>query len=181
MRLRSKAFAIEDGTIDQAAALCCRLDENGELSALLITSLDTGRWVLPKGNIGKNEPPHRAAKRKALEEAGVVGKVRRAPIGFYSYLKDGESTLRVSVHALCVRIEQAEFRECEQREKAWFSLTLAAELVDEPDLGDLISRLKIAPAASSKQRRLSRQDISGPLDGPRRNGAFAESDQSRID
>jgi 8-oxo-dGTP pyrophosphatase MutT (NUDIX family) len=67
-----------------------------------VTSRNTGRWILPKGNIERKEAPYLAAQREAFEESGVQGKVRKRPIGFYSYLKDGDRELQVSVHLLRV-------------------------------------------------------------------------------
>jgi 8-oxo-dGTP pyrophosphatase MutT (NUDIX family) len=43
------------------------------LQVLLITSRKTGRWVIPKGNIGKGHNARQAAEREAYEEAGVRG------------------------------------------------------------------------------------------------------------
>ena len=54
---------------------------------LLITSRETRRWVLPKGWPRPGTPPHRQAAREALEEAGVIGRVGRTPIGYYQYAK----------------------------------------------------------------------------------------------
>ncbi|HEX2018774.1 MAG TPA: NUDIX hydrolase, partial [Aurantimonas sp.] len=70
----------------QFAALPFRTDADG-VEVLLVTSRDTGRWVIPKGWPMKNRRPHRAAAIEAFEEAGVVGKASKVPMGTYDYDK----------------------------------------------------------------------------------------------
>ena len=56
----------------QVAALPWR--EAGEdVEIMLITSRDTGRWVLPKGWPEQREKLYEAAAREASEEAGIEG------------------------------------------------------------------------------------------------------------
>ena len=52
----------------QVAALPWRIGERG-VEIMLITSRDTGRWVLPKGWPEAREPLCEAAAREASEEA----------------------------------------------------------------------------------------------------------------
>ena len=52
---------------------------------MLVTSRGRQRWIIPKGWPHKGRAPHRSAAREAFEEAGVVGKVRRRPVGTFSY------------------------------------------------------------------------------------------------
>lgn len=67
----------------QYAALPYRVQRKDELYMLLVTSRDTGRWVIPKGWPIKNRKPHRAATLEAFEEAGVIGMAEKRPIGTY--------------------------------------------------------------------------------------------------
>mgnify|MGYP000604135431 CR=1 FL=1 len=55
----------------QVAALCWRAGPQ----VLLITSLTTRRWIIPKGWRADGMTPADAAAREALEEAGVTGKI----------------------------------------------------------------------------------------------------------
>ena len=134
-----------ESAVDQIAALPYRTRGDG-LSAptevLLVTSRGTGRWVVPKGNVGKREAPHVAAAREALEEAGVAGAICPSPLGSYFYRKTLRSgaaiRAEVQVYPLAVTDELAEWAEDGQRTRQWFSLAEAAGLVDEPDLGTLI-------------------------------------------
>ncbi|HPU15489.1 MAG TPA: DUF47 domain-containing protein, partial [Polymorphobacter sp.] len=59
--------------MDQIAALPYRRDADGDMRLLLITSRETRRWVLPKGNPIDGLDPHLAAAAEAYEEAGVTG------------------------------------------------------------------------------------------------------------
>ncbi|MGL4543833.1 MAG: DUF47 family protein, partial [Polymorphobacter sp.] len=69
------------------AALPYRRDPDGNLRLLLITSRETRRWVLPKGNPIAGIDPHLAAATEAFEEAGITGFVCPSPIGHYRYAK----------------------------------------------------------------------------------------------
>jgi len=131
--------------VRQIAALPYRTAGEG-LSAptevLLVTSRGTGRWVLPKGNVGKREAPHMAAAREALEEAGVTGAVCPSALGTYSYRKTLTSgaaiRAEVQLFPLAVTRELDEWPEADQRTRRWFSLAEAAGAVEEADLGVLI-------------------------------------------
>ena len=127
----------------QYAALPYRLA--GGLKVLLITSRDSRRWVIPKGWPMKGKSAHAAAAREALEEAGVVGQIQKAPIGDYGYdkrLKTGQSIpCRVEVYPLKVSAQKHTWPEKEERALQWFDIDEAAEAVDEPELADLIRKL----------------------------------------
>jgi predicted phosphate transport protein (TIGR00153 family) len=108
----------------------------------MVTSRETRRWVIPKGNIGANAVPHAAAAREAEEEAGVAGAICPVPLGSYRYRKrrgSGASLMvDVDVYPLAVTDERPAWKEQHERERRWFSLAEAAQAVDEPDLRELI-------------------------------------------
>ncbi|MGI8931453.1 MAG: NUDIX hydrolase [Sphingomicrobium sp.] len=116
------------------------------VSILLVTSRETRRWVIPKGNIDGNVAPHIAAAIEAEEEAGVRGDICPTPLGSFRYSKrmgSGTSPMvEVDVFALAVREELDDWKERDQRERRWFSVAEAAKAVDEPDLSDLIRSFK---------------------------------------
>jgi 8-oxo-dGTP pyrophosphatase MutT (NUDIX family) len=146
--------------IDQCGAICCRVERGGRLSVLLVTSRDTGRWVIPKGTLGRKERPYRCAQREAFEEAGIIGRVRKKPLGFYTYLKDHETPLTVSVHLLRLESEAAHFREYAERQKIWISPAEAALLVEEPELQALFRSIDTDNPLTS-QDRLKPRRIAG--------------------
>jgi 8-oxo-dGTP pyrophosphatase MutT (NUDIX family) len=125
----------------QYAALPYRLGD--ELELLLITSRDTGRWVLPKGWPMKGKKGHAAAAQEALEEAGLKGKIHTRAIGHYSYPKrqaDGSVIVcTVKVFPLAVERQLAHWPEQEQRSFQWFTPVQACSRVAEPELAELIS------------------------------------------
>lgn len=112
------------------------------IEILLITSRQTRRWVIPKGGLMKGMPPHAAAAIEAEEEAGVFGAACPTPLGSYRYRKrrnSGASVwVDVDVFPFAVTEELDSWQEQHQRERRWFSLSEAAEAVDEEDLRALI-------------------------------------------
>jgi len=125
----------------QVAALCWRNREGG-LRILLVTSRDTGRWVLPKGWPIEGLTASEAAAREAWEEAGVEGKVRKKPLGRFAYHKhlgpEKAVPCVVDVFALKVKSLADTFPEADQRKRKWFAPDEAAARVDEPDLKALL-------------------------------------------
>ena len=130
----------------QCAALPWRLSPVGEVEILLITSRETRRWVIPKGWPIKGLNLRRTAMQEAFEEAGLIGQVVKKPIGTFHYdkrLRSGRvQHVRVTVFAMRVTQECADWPELGQREKLWMSPTTAGEMVDEPELKTLISAFR---------------------------------------
>jgi predicted phosphate transport protein (TIGR00153 family) len=109
---------------------------------LLVTSRESRRWVIPKGNGAAGLKPHQSAAAEAEEEAGIVGSICPTPLGSYRYRKRRRNgahlMVDVEVFPLAVSRELSEWKEQSQRERRWFSLSEAADAVDEPDLRHLI-------------------------------------------
>jgi len=126
----------------QVAALPWRKNDDA-VEILLITSRDTGRWVLPKGWPEADEEFYDAAAREAGEEAGLSGAVSRREAGRYYYAKamsNGEDiSCEVLVYPLEVDRIADKWKEKRQRIRKWVSPTEAARMVNEPDLCKLIS------------------------------------------
>jgi len=135
--------------VPQIAALPIRWDKDGKPRVLMVTSRDTGRWVMPKGWTMDGKKDWHAAKIEALEEAGAVGFVADDAVGRYHYRKrlDGDRrvTCRVTVYPMIVdRLEQ-NWKERHERTRHWFSLKKAAKLVEEEELSALLLALGKAP------------------------------------
>jgi 8-oxo-dGTP pyrophosphatase MutT (NUDIX family) len=140
--------AISGGTTlaTQVAALCWRMHK-GRVDVLLITSRDTGRWVIPKGWPVPGLSLSGSAAREAWEEAGVEGPVLDQPLGQYLYAKITPPAMAlpcsVAVFPLRVATLHNRFPERKQRRRKWFAASEAAQLVAESDLRlllDLVSR-----------------------------------------
>ncbi len=134
----------------QYAALPYRLGKGLEI--LLITSRETGRWVIPKGWPMKGRKPHAVAAREAMEEAGVRGKVGKTALGAYPYAKrlaNGAALdCTVEVYPLAVGRQMKQWPEQAERTLGWFSPVDAARVVDEPRLASLIEAFAATLAAA---------------------------------
>jgi 8-oxo-dGTP pyrophosphatase MutT (NUDIX family) len=125
----------------QFAALPFR-QQNHQLEIMLVSSRGTRRWVLPKGWPMKGLSPHKVAAQEALEEAGVIGRTKRKPVGTYHYLKrmpNGAAlSCAVDVFPLRVEKQRKRWKERDQRLAYWCPADEAAALVDEPELSDIL-------------------------------------------
>ena len=128
----------------QVGTLPLRKDSDGRLEVLLVTSRESGRWVIPKGWPSKRMTDGDAAAREAKEEAGVRGRIVALPIGAFHYMKREPAGLRrifVEVFALLVDREMKRWPEQHQRQRQWFPLQTAARLVREPKLRELLAHV----------------------------------------
>jgi 8-oxo-dGTP pyrophosphatase MutT (NUDIX family) len=124
----------------QAAALPFR--QRDRLEILLVSSLDTGRWIVPKGWPMKGRTIAQSALREAYEEAGVKGAIAPKPVGTFNYDKRRRNgaVLRcvVEVFPLEVKTQARTWPEKSARVLRWCDWAQAAELVDDAGLGDII-------------------------------------------
>jgi len=129
----------------QVAALPLRQAKGGAIKILLVTSRETGRWIIPKGWPSKRIKDCKAAAREARQEAGVKGKILRQAIGSYRYIKrelgDG-AFIEVRVFLLKVSKRCKRWPEKRERRRAWFDLKVAATKVSDPELSFLIGTLQ---------------------------------------
>jgi 8-oxo-dGTP pyrophosphatase MutT (NUDIX family) len=129
----------------QYGALPYRRLANAAIQVMLITSRDTGRWVIPKGWQGVGLAAQDSAEREAREEGGLVGRMGDRPLGRYRYnkrLADGSSVAcSVEVFALEVERQLRSWPERKERRTQWFVLQEAADAVDEPELAAMIRDL----------------------------------------
>lgn len=143
-RANAPAPDAEAGFRPQYAALPFRLVE-GEPQVMLITSRDTGRWIVPKGWPERRLSGPAAAAREAFEEAGLLGVIGDEPIGRYVYdkrLRSGRTVpCTVSVFLFRVQSEAEDWPEKGQRERRWMSPAEAALLVSEGGLAAMLLTL----------------------------------------
>jgi 8-oxo-dGTP pyrophosphatase MutT (NUDIX family) len=128
----------------QYAALPYRAKGKSQLEIMLVTSRGTRRWIIPKGWPKRGMPPHDTAAREAFEEAGVVGKVNKRPIGSYPYDKildkGDKASCRVEVFALRVTRQHKHWPEEHQRKIGWYAPAEALRFVREPHLRRIIRK-----------------------------------------
>lgn len=129
----------------QVAALCYRQGKVGK-DVLLITSRDTGRWIVPKGwPIDGLDGPG-AALREAWEEAGVkTAEIDPDAAGQYEYVKGldsgGEAVVETTVYLTRVIDIVSDYPEADERDRKWVAPEDAANMVDEPGLKDILRSL----------------------------------------
>lgn len=115
--------------------------EDGQPRVMLVTSRETGRWIIPKGWPKKGLAPRALAALEAFEEAGVEGRVGEEALGSYRYSKLVRSKrgtkaipCEVAVYPLLVERELDQWPEQGQRQRSWFTPSEAALLVEEAGL-----------------------------------------------
>jgi len=141
------------GTVEfsrQVGALPVLRGADGVLLVMLVTTLQTRRWIIPKGWPWPDQHDHIAAAAEAREEAGVLGEPKAGSIGSYTYEKrrpSGNVPVRVAVFLLEVQEELETWPECQRRRRAWFTLSEAAAVVHEPELRALL--LKVEASADA--------------------------------
>ena len=127
----------------QFAALCYRVVKD-KLEILMITSRDTGRWLVPKGWPIEGKTPEDCALTEAWEEAGVRGKVTGGCLGMFSYHKDvsPDESLPCAAMVYPVKVKSLEDRypEASERRRKWMRPKKAAARVEEPELAEIIRR-----------------------------------------
>jgi 8-oxo-dGTP pyrophosphatase MutT (NUDIX family) len=136
----------DDTPCTQCGALCWRRSDNG-IQVLLVTSRETGRWVIPKGWPIAGLSPEDSAAREAWEEAGVHGSASPRAIGVYTYDKVTDRKVDppqsfpcvVAVYPVETTGSTRDFPEAEERRRKWMSRKKAARKVLEPELAALIA------------------------------------------
>lgn len=130
--------------LTQYGVIPVRRAADGSLEVLLITSRDTRRWVVPRGNPILGKSPSESAAQEAYEEAGIIGRTEAEPFGRYRYDKRRRDGSSVEAEVLLFRMDVEEvakqWPEMSQRERRWFGLEEAAVAVHEPELANLIRR-----------------------------------------
>lgn len=131
----------------QIAALCHR-GGGSDVEILLVTSLHSKRWILPKGwpIDGLDFPA--AAAREAWEEAGVIAAATpETPVGSYYYEKVLSGGVPVATEVRVFPIEvartEADFPEADRRSREWLAPAEAATRVGEPGLRDILARFPL--------------------------------------
>ncbi len=134
-------------TLQQYAALPY-VETAGGVLVLLISSRDTGRWVIPKGWPKAKLTPFDLAAREAREEAGISGVIASDPIGSYDYVKRlhllSWARCRVDVFPLRAEVQALDWDEKPSRRQLWCLPDEAARLVRERSLRALLRQFAVS-------------------------------------
>lgn len=125
-KLNKAGIRDHNGYRMRAACVCIKQETLG-IRILLITSRrNVGKWVMPGGGIEDGEDGLTAAKREALEEAGVVGSITN----YLGCFEDSHARNRTFLFILDVCEELIEWNEREGRSRRWFDLIEARILLE---------------------------------------------------
>ncbi|WP_424926484.1 NUDIX hydrolase [Amaricoccus tamworthensis] len=145
LRAAAKSSCVKPARL-QVGALCWRYTAKDKIKVLLVTSRETGRWVIPKGWTMSNRSTAGAAEREAWEEAGVRGDINPQSVGLYTYRKrlNRKRAVRcvVKVFPLEVKEQLKRYPESGQRKTEWFNPAKAARKVKEPELRTILLNAK---------------------------------------
>jgi 8-oxo-dGTP pyrophosphatase MutT (NUDIX family) len=121
--------------IPQAAALAIR---QGQLC--LVRSSGGKRWVVPKGHLEPGRTLTQIALQEAWEEAGLVGILRRDPVGYYVYRKAG-TLFHVTVYLMEVTTAAAAWPERRRRRRRWLRPGKAVVHIADEGLRAIVRRV----------------------------------------
>jgi 8-oxo-dGTP pyrophosphatase MutT (NUDIX family) len=164
----SRAVTATNPILNQAGVIAYRI-RDGKVRVLLMTSCDTGRGIIPKGNIQPGVTPFRAAEQEAYEEAGVRGTIISSnPLGMYTYTKklaSGQArAATVEVYLLRVKERLKRWPERSERKLSWVSTKEAIRLVEETGVVPLLLQLM---EFEHDLATPSREPLSGSRSGDR--------------
>jgi len=112
------------------------------LRVLVIGSSKRKHFVVPKGIHEPGLSARDSAAKESLEEAGVMGPVSERAIGNYTCSKWGaECTVTVYAQQVNEILPESQWQE-RHRGRQWMAPKQAAALVKQPELGEMIKRLK---------------------------------------
>ena len=129
--------------IAQSAAIPYRVDRRtGQVEVLLIRRRNEARakWGIPKGSVDPGLDHEAAAHMEAMQEAGIDGPLSEEPVGTFTYGKNGGTCL-VQVYAMRVTKIRDRWDEDRVRERQWFPILRAAEIVGRDAVARIIRRL----------------------------------------
>src|SRR5260221_9941735 len=116
----------------QSGALPYRVEADGSVRVLLVTTSRAHRWSIPKGRAEPHLSLAENAAKEAFEETGVTGEIAPQAAGMFRAVKRvgfAESVIEVWVFALRVTSMAADWPEKRRRQTRWVSCAEAARLL----------------------------------------------------
>lgn len=127
----------------QVAMLCSRPGPDGP-EVLLVRSLESRRWIIPKGWPMDGRTLRDAATLEAWEEAGATGQVWPAEFARFPSYKRRGGGFDIPTEVVVFRMEDTVladiYPEADKRERQFLPVAQAAARADIEQLGALIRR-----------------------------------------
>lgn len=124
-------------TINQSGVIPF-FSKDGETKIVLVTSMETRQWIIPKGSIEKDMSPQESAAKEALEEAGVEGIVSDSIFSEYVYEKWG-GIYHVKIYLLEVKQLFDKWDEMKMRNRKVVDLSEAIKII-KPDQLEIMKK-----------------------------------------
>jgi 8-oxo-dGTP pyrophosphatase MutT (NUDIX family) len=126
-------------TVQQVAVI--PYQKSPALQVLLIRKLPDGEWGIPKGGIlDHGNDYHEAGRMECLEEAGADGSLGSAFVGEFSYQR-ADKHFDVRVFLMEVTGLRDRYREIKQRERKWFLIEEAIDMLGREPLRWIVREL----------------------------------------
>ncbi len=161
----------------QSAAAPVRIVD-GRIEVLLVTSMHSKRWILPKGIVEPDMTPAESAAKEAWEEAGVKGAMDARSLGCFKSAS-GAAECSVDVFRMDVTKIADQWPESDKRKRKWFKLNDAlkqvssrrtrAQILEKITLPPL--RLTLVRHAKSSRDDYGLDDFMRPLNDRGRRDA----------
>lgn len=138
-----KSMLLRPSAALQVAMLCTRQGPEGT-EVVLVKSLDSGRWILPKGWPMPGRTLVDAAAQEAWEEAGARGTVLPDEIARIPANKRLKTGLDLPCDLVVFRMDDTtlaeDYPEAGKRKRKMLPVAKAAARADVDEIGDLIRR-----------------------------------------
>jgi len=109
---------------------------------VMVTSSGGKRWVLPKGIVEPGMTAAESAAKEALEEGGIVGKVKSRSVGSYTYEK-WDGLCEVEMFVMKVERLLDEWDEMDVRDRELVSPEEAVARVKPKELRRILEGLEL--------------------------------------
>ncbi|MCF8259716.1 MAG: NUDIX hydrolase [Melioribacteraceae bacterium] len=124
----------------QSGVVPFRKNGDDKFEILIIRSRKDKRWIIPKGIIDNGYSAQEAARKEAVEEAGIDGKIINVILGAQVYKKWG-GKCKVVYYPLKVTEVHKKWEE-DFRKRKWINIDLIQEFIKEKQLLIIIRNLK---------------------------------------
>ena len=117
---------------------------DGHIEVLLVTSIRTQRWILPKGNLKSNESRKKGGLREAFEEAGIDGIILKDfPMTIMMPDKTkANGEVPVVFYPMHVKNQAETWPEQDHRQRKWMGLDAALAEIPSKDVLNVLHHFK---------------------------------------